>query len=374
MAWDSSGPGNPDPIDYLKSQAITQTATITNTGSCARTILAATASGQNPANFNGVNLLDTLTTTDYNPSTGQYGLAGDVVVHGLSMIALKSGGQTIPITATNLLKSWQQPNGGWNIADPCVCGPPTWCCSTYGADIDATGTAIQALVAAGEPVTSPVILDALAFLDQYQGNDGGWDAFGGPAGNTNSTAWAVQGIMAALQDPQGAGWVRDNQSAWDLLLRVQDPTGYFEYSDPPPPWSTDLVLNTIQAIPALAGKPFPYLDEMWVGRARVETNLLNGDFYAMALYAQDVNQTSTAEMRYRPAGGAWGDWQPMARVPTAADAAFVRTVSGLDPGTYQFEFGFDDVQDGIFQGASLQSTEASWIMVYLPALLKNATP
>lgn len=377
LAWDSTGPGHPDPIDYLKSQAISQTTTVTGTGSCALTILAAGASGQDPASFGGVDLVATLAITQYNPATGQYGLAGDVVVHGLSMIALKSDGQTIPVTATNLLKSWQQANGGWNIADPCVCGPPTWCCPAYDADIDATGLAIQALVAAGEPVTSPVILNALDFLDQYQQNDGGWDTFGGPAGNTNSTAWALQGIMAALQDPQGADWVQDNQSAWDLLLRVQDPTGYFEYSAPPPPWGTDLVLNTIQAIPALAGRPFPYLDEMWVGRAWVDTNLLNGDFYATALYAQDVNQTSTAEMRYRPAGGAWGDWQPMFRATTAADAAFVRTVSGLDPGTYQFEFKFGEVgyaPDVIFQGASLQSTEASWIMVYLPALLKNSIP
>ncbi len=370
LDWDSSGPGNPDPIDYLKSQAITETTTVTKTGSCARTILSAQASGQDPTSFGGVDLLSTLTITDYNSSTGQYGLAGDVVVQALSIIALKSAEQTIPVTATDLLKSWQQANGGWNIADPCVCAAPNWCCPAVGADIDTTGLAIQALVAAGEPVTSTAIVNALNFLDNLQQNDGGWDTFGSTTGNTNSTAWAVQGVMAALQDPQGADWTKDNQTAWDLLLRVQQPTGYFHYSDPPPSWSPDLVLTTIQAIPALAGKPFPYLNEMWIGTAQVETNLLNGDFYATALYAQDLNGNSTAQVRYRLVGGVWGGWQAMTRVKTKADAAFVKTVSGLDPGSYQFEFQFGD-SDGTAQGATSQTAEASRFVYYFPIMFKN---
>jgi hypothetical protein len=135
-----------------------------------------------------------------------------------------------------------------------------------------------------------------------------------------------------------------------------------------------LVLNTIQAIPALAGRPFPYLDETWVGSARVEINLLNGDFYAKALYAQDVDHSSTAQMRYRPAGGAWTEFQSMSRVPAVANAAYVNTVSSLGPGSYQFEFEFRDEKDGVTQGASSQTTQAAWTVVYLPAVLKASTP
>jgi len=319
-----------------------------------------------------VDLVATLTITDYNSSTGQYGLAGDVVVQALSIIALKSVNETIPVTATNLLKSWQQANGGWNIADPCVCAAPNWCCPAVGADIDTTGLAIQALVAAGKPATSAVVVSAINFLSNLQQSDGGWDTFGSTTGNTNSTAWAIQGAMAALQDPQGADWMKDNQTAWDLLLRVQQPTGYFHYSDPPPGWSPDLALTTIQAIPALAGKPFPYLDEMWIGTAQIETNLLNGDFYVTALYAQDLNGNSTAQVRYRPVGGAWSVPQDMTRVKTKADAAFATTVSGLDRGSYEFGFQFGD-SDGTAQGATFQTVEASRLVYYLPVIFRNST-
>lgn len=247
------------------------------------------------------------------------------------------------------------------------------CCPAVGADIDATGLAVQALIATGEPANSTVILNALDFLNEHQQGDAGWDTFGGSIGNTNSTAWAIQGVMAALQDPQEANWNKGNQSAWDMLLRVQHPSGYFEYSDPPPIWATDLVLNTLQAMPSVAGKPFPYLDEMWIGTARVEINVLNGDFYATALYGQDLNTNSTSQMRYRSVGGAWSEWRAMTRVNTKADAAFVRTVSGLEPGKYEFEFQFGDT-DGTMQGTTYQTVKASWLIQYLPMIFKDLAP
>ena len=128
--WLSSN--NQSPLDYLASQVVTQTDTITETGTTARLTLAVVAAGDNPYNFGGVNLVQRL-QSDYNSSTGQYGLAGDVVAQSLSIMALSAAvtdtqpiTHTIPTTATNLLKSWQQTNGGWNIADPCVCAAPAW--------------------------------------------------------------------------------------------------------------------------------------------------------------------------------------------------------------------------------------------------------
>ncbi len=363
LAWDSSGPGNPDPIDYLKSQAITETTTVTDTGSCARAILSAQVSGQDPTSFGGVNLISTLTITDYNPSTGQYGLDGDVLAQALSLMALKSAGQTIPVTATELLKSWQDSGGGWGYAYPCtgLCSP----------DVDNTSLALQALIAAGEPVTSTAVVSATGFLASQQGSDGGFQSWG--TSNANSTAWGTQAIIAALEDPQGANWAQDSKTPWYYLLQLQEDTGFFQYSDPPPTWDADLVLSTIQAIPALMGKPFPYLDEMWIGTAQVGTNVLNGDFYATASYVQDLNANSTAQVRYRLAGGTWSSWLGMTRVKTKADAAFVRTVSGLDAGNYQFEFQLGD-SDGTVQGATSQTVAASWAKVYMPITLKNATP
>ncbi len=251
------------PMDYLASQAITQTDTITETGTTARLALAVVASGQDPYQFGGVNLVERL-QSNYNSSTGQYGLAGDVLVQSLSMLAVSGAvtdtqliTQTVPTTATSLLKSWQQANGGWNIADPCVCGAPTWCCTAVGADIDATGLVIQALAAAGEPLTSTVMISASSFLSSQQQGDGGWDTFGSTQGNTNSTAWALQAILALGEDPKADKWTQGNHSPIDFLLQVQQGDGKFQYSAPPPAWSPDLVLTTVQSVPGLAGQPLP---------------------------------------------------------------------------------------------------------------------
>jgi hypothetical protein len=180
--WLSSN--NLSPMDYLAGQAITQTDTITETGTTARLTLAVVAAGEDPYHFGGVNLVGRLQSY-HDPVTGQYGLAGDVVAQSLSMLAVSAAvtdtqliTQTVPTTATNLLKSWQQASGGWNIAHPCACAAPTWCCPATGADIDATGLAIQALIAAGEPPTSAVLADASNYLANQQQNDGGWDTFG----------------------------------------------------------------------------------------------------------------------------------------------------------------------------------------------------
>jgi hypothetical protein len=360
LAWNSNG-GN-DPIDFLKSQVVTQTDTITETGTTARTLLSAVAAGENPENFGGVNLVDTLQSY-YDASTGQYGLAGDVPVQALSMIAIRAAGQTVPVAATNLLKSWQDAGGGWGYAYPCTgyCSP----------DVDNTALVIQALIAAGESVSSTSIVNALAFLKTQQGDDGGFQSWG--TSNANSTAWGIQALIAALENPQGADWSQDSKTPWYYLMQLQDDIGSFQYSSPPPDWSADLVLTTVQAVPALAGKPFPYLNEMWIGTAQVETNLLNGDFYATALYAQDLNGNSTAQVRYRSVGGTWSGWQDMTRVETQADAAFARTSSGLDSGSYEFEFQFGD-SDGTAQGAISQTVEAAWLKYYLPIIFRNWSP
>jgi hypothetical protein len=378
LAWDSSSPGNPDPIDYLKSQAPTETATVIQTSSCALTILSAQASGQDPTDFSGVDLINTLTTTDYNSSTGQYGSAGSVPDQAWSILALKAVGETIPVAAADLLKGWQDAGGGWGYVYPC--NPEDWCYP----DADNTALALQALIAAGEPATSASVVNALNFLKSQQGDDGGFQAWG--TSNANSTAWSTQALIAALEDPQGANWSQDSKTPWTYLLQLQADTGYFEYSDPPPGWPADLVLTTIQAIPALAGKPFPYLDEMWIGKAQVEVNPLNGDFYVTAPYAQDLNSNSAVQVRYQPTGDgkintSWTGWQDMTCVRTHAGTAFAstvfaRTVSGLDPGSYEFEFQFAD-SNGTAQGEPSQTVEVSWsaqgpqVANYFPLIFKN---
>ena len=356
LAW-NSGSGK-DPIDFLKSQVVTQTDTITETGTTARTLLSAVAADEDPQDFGGVNLVATLTITDYNSTTGQYGLEGDVPVQALSMMAVRAAGQTVPVAATNLLKSWQDAGGGWGYAYPCT----GWC----SPDVDNTALAIQALIAAGEPVTSTSIVNALNFMGSQQGDDGGFQSWG--TSNANSTAWGTQALIAALEDPQGANWSQDSKTPWYYLLQLQDDIGRFQYSSPPPGWAADLVLTTVQAVPALAGKPFPFLNEMWVGTAGAQLNLLTSNVHVMARYAQDVDGDGSASLRYRPVGGSWTGPLSM----TKTEGAFAYTL-GLEPGSYEIEITYSD-PDGTAVGSATQTLQVTLCRQFFPIIMKNATP
>ncbi|MEA3345075.1 MAG: prenyltransferase/squalene oxidase repeat-containing protein [Chloroflexota bacterium] len=237
---------NKSPLDFLTSQAITRTDTITETGTAAWLTLAVVAAGEDPQNFGGVDLVQQL-QDDYNSTTGQYGLEGDVLAQALSTMAVRATGQTVSMTATELVKSWQDPGGGWGYAYPCTgrCSP----------DVGNTALAMQALISAGEPVTSTAIVSATNFLKSQQGEDGGFQSWG--TSNANSTAWGIQALIAAGQDPAGPAWKKNGHTPMEYLLSLQADEGYFEYSSPPPDWAADLVLTTVQAVPALAGKPFP---------------------------------------------------------------------------------------------------------------------
>ena len=78
-------------------------------------------------------------------------------------------------------------------------------------------------------------------------------AFGGGAPlvpDANSTALAVQAILAAGQDPAGVEW----KNATGALATFQNSTGAFRYTDAEP---ADNLFATVQAVPALAGRPLP---------------------------------------------------------------------------------------------------------------------
>jgi hypothetical protein len=92
----------------------------------------------------------------------------------------------------------------------------------------------------------------MGFLRNAQRPSGGF-ALGGSGGvNSQSTAWAVQGMLAVGRDPasvQDAG-----KSALDYLAARQDADGHYRYSsssDQTPIWVTGQVLT------AVAGDSFP---------------------------------------------------------------------------------------------------------------------
>ncbi|MBN1135472.1 MAG: cell wall anchor protein [Anaerolineae bacterium] len=236
--------GGNTPLTYLAAQAPSAAAG----GDLAKLILAATAAGENPRQLGGVDSvakLEALIGAD-----GRIGGATDTFFgHCLAVLALKSAERPIPAAAVDLIKTAQQAGGGW-----------AWDGSAAtAADTNTTAVAVQALAAAGEAPASKAIAQALSYYQGIQNEDGGWpyqspSSFGTTT-DANSTAVTIQAILAAGQDPAGAEWTTaTGQMPVAALEALQNPSGAFAWQATV---SDDNLLATVQALPALAGKPFP---------------------------------------------------------------------------------------------------------------------
>jgi prenyltransferase beta subunit len=214
-------------------------------GDLAKLILATVAAGENPRTFgvDAVARLENLIGAD-----GFIGGAQDTYVsHVLAVLALASAQQPIPAASVGLIRTGQQENGGW-----------AWDGSAATeADTNTTAFAVQALVAAGDRAGSNVVAKAMAYYKSIQNEDGGWPYQNpsdyGTATDANSTAVTIQAILAAGQNP--ADWTTaDGSTPVAALEGFQNPSGAFAWQAAMP---DDNLLATVQALPALAGKAFP---------------------------------------------------------------------------------------------------------------------
>jgi Prenyltransferase and squalene oxidase repeat len=147
-------------------------------------------------------------------------------------IALAQAGETVPAATVRFLVGRQARSGGWSwIAR----GAP---------DSNDTAAAIEALRAAG--VAGTPVRRGLAFLRTFEQRDGGFELARGRGSDTQSTAWAIQAFLAARATPPAA--------AYRYLARMRRGDGSLRYSARS---SVTPVWVTAQALPALAGKPFP---------------------------------------------------------------------------------------------------------------------
>lgn len=153
-------------------------------------------------------------------------------------------GEEIPTSAVEALLALQGEEGGWEWQ------------AGFGADTNTTALAIQALIAAGEDAASPAVAGALTFLASAQTDSGGFvydpktSEYGADA---NSTAYAIQAITAAGGDPSGDDWSRDGFTPIRFLLGLQLADGSFE-------WQSNTggnLVATAQAVPALLGQSYP---------------------------------------------------------------------------------------------------------------------
>lgn len=238
-AWRSSA-GN-SPLDYLATRAITYTNS--SAAATGKLIVGLSAAGVNPQPFGGVDLPAKLASFDQGG--GRYGNATD---QAWAALALRVLGQPTGAAGAEL-RHLQLANGGWSSGfDP-------------GADTNTTAVAMQALVAAQEPITSTAIVSATAYLRSAQSLAGGFPYTPSDAPDANSTATVIQALTATGGAPGGLGWTTHLTDTAAITLTAQTPvrwllaqqsgSGAFTYG------GSDSDFATLQAIPALLGQPLP---------------------------------------------------------------------------------------------------------------------
>jgi hypothetical protein len=152
--------------------------------------------------------------------------------------------QTVPATAVEALAAQQQPDGGWEWQ------------GGFGTDTNTTALAVQTLLAAGYPVTSTEVVSGLAFLQNSQVAGGGFvydPAMPENGPDANSTAYALMALSAAGEDPASAAWTVDGRGPVDFLIGVQLPDGSLAWQAGTGP----NLLATAQAVTALLGRSYP---------------------------------------------------------------------------------------------------------------------
>jgi hypothetical protein len=247
--------GGNTPLTFLAANA----ASASTGGDLAKLILAAIAAGQNPREFGGV---DSVAKLEAMIGTGGRigGEADTFVAHTFAVLALTSAQRSVPEASVSYIKDAQQEGGAW-----------AWDGSAdTAADTNSTAFAVQALVAAGGATDSDAVTNALSYYAGIQNTDGGWpyqspSDFGTDT-DSNSTAVTIQALIAAALDPSGADWTTaDGNTPTAALEVLQNESGAWAWQAAMP---DDNLLSTVQALPAAAGKAFPFAN-LDVGEAAV---------------------------------------------------------------------------------------------------------
>ncbi len=171
--------GGHSPVDYLRGHA----GELKSPGALARTILALQGAKVDPRSFGGRNLVEAL----LKRRRGNGSFEGWPTTTSFAIVALRSAGATGGLNETiSWLVGAQGDDGGWGDTP----GSPS--------SADSTAAALEAI-----PDTEAA-QRGLAYLRKHQRPSGGFALGGAGAVNSQSTAWAVQGLLAVGADP-GAG-------------------------------------------------------------------------------------------------------------------------------------------------------------------------
>ncbi len=207
------------PVDFLRGGV----GELKSPGDLARTILALESAGVDPRQFGGANLVSRLLAK--RRDNGSYEDWPNSTA--FAVIALRAAGATGGLEKSlSWLNQVQNDDGGWGD----VPGSPS--------TADGTGAVMQALAP-----SSKASGRGLSYLRQAQRSGGGFPLGGNGGVNTQSTAWAIEGILASGGDP--GSFRRGGKSALDYLAAQQRSDGHYRYSkdsDQTPVWVTGQVL------------------------------------------------------------------------------------------------------------------------------------
>jgi len=225
------------PVDFI----LANLRQVRSAGDLERTMLALRAAGRSARSAGGRNLVAELLRA--RRPNGSFG--GLVNQSAFAILALRAAGRhasdaTIH-SAAGFVVSQQNADGGFNFSR-----------KGLESGIDDTAAAVQALVAAGGRSRRAIARGA-AFIAARQNADGGLALVPGEDSNAQSSAWAVQGLIAAGRNPDRLSR-GGSRSPLAYIRSLQDATGAIRYSRTTiqsPVWVT------AQALTALARKPFP---------------------------------------------------------------------------------------------------------------------
>jgi uncharacterized membrane protein len=215
--------------------------TLKGLGDAERTILAASACGASAYSFAGRDLVAEVLRARGSDNSFEH----LVNLTAFAIFALRAVGHSPGFPAIREAAGWierqQNGDGGFGFGGR---GSPS--------DVDDTGAALQALADAGAH-NARSLGAAADFLVRSQNLDGGYPQQYGGESNAQSTAWAVQGLIAAGRNP-GTVRRRGSRSPIGYLESLLAPGGSIRYSRT---GAQTPVWVTAQALVALAGKTFP---------------------------------------------------------------------------------------------------------------------
>ncbi len=217
-------PGGHSLLSYIRGGADSYA----DIGAIERTILVARAAGVSAQSFGGHNLVARVQSAVRSDGS----VSGQVNLTAFAVLALRADGVVPAGRTLSWLARQQNRDGGFSFAT-----------AGGGSDVDDTGAALEALGRHGSATGG-----AVTFIRRQQSLDGGFPAQPGGQSNAQSTAFAIQGLLAAGVDPDSLHR-RGAISPLSYLRSLIAADGHVRYSrsaDHTPVWVTAQALMALQ--------------------------------------------------------------------------------------------------------------------------------